>query len=682
MTIGGQTKNLKRFFVSFFLFFLIITPALAQTPDDVFLSSQWYLTQIQAFSAWDTETGSSNKVVVAVLDTGVDIDHPDLIGSLWKNPGEVAGDGIDNDHNGFIDDVNGWDFVQQDASPVPEISGGAFDVDAVSHGTFVAGIIGAVSDNGQGVAGINWEAQIMSLRILDRLGSGDSGNAAKAVEYAVANGADIINFSLTGTSMDPVFWRTVKTAHESGVIMVAATGNESDNLNTRPIYPACFKSEDGSEDYVIGVAALDEEDKRASFSNYGSNCTDISAPGVEIFSTLFYDNESSDLDNYYGGGWDGTSLSAPMISGAAALLRAAYPGITPDEVKIVLQLSVDPLAERGTEVVGQLGSGRLNLARALELGASFASAVVDVGVEKNSSGFLAVAPAGDSSLVRVVDSAGNKQTEFYAYDAEFKGGVRLAVGDVDGDGVDEIITGAGPGGGPQVRIFEMDGTFVKQFFAFSSTTTHGIFVGVGDLDGDGADEILTSPDSGGNGEVRWFNFLGEQNGFVKPFGNSTTSLRVAAGNVDGDGDDELIVGGGSGNKPTVLIFDGTGTFVNSFEAYATTYDKGIYVEAGDLDGDGQDEIVTGTDYGGGPHVRAFKSDGTVVSSFFAYDEFFRGGVRVAVADLDNNGTSEIYTAAGPGGGPHLRVFNTVGTAIGGFFPFENSLNNGIFVAGW
>jgi hypothetical protein len=328
-----------------------------------------------------------------------------------------------------------------------------------------------------------------------------------------------------------------------------------------------------------------------------------------------------------------------------------------------------------------LGAGRLNLAKAIELGATFASAEV-AAVEKNPSGFLVVAPAGDSSLIRVVDSAGNQQTEFYAFDPNFSGGVRLAMGDVDGDGVDEIIAGAGPGGGPQVRIFEINGELAGQFFAYSASATHGIFVGAGDLDNDGVDEILTSPDKGGNGEVRWFNLAGEQNGFIKPIGNSAASLRVAAGNVDGNAGDEIIVGTGAGGRPTVMVFSGGGAFMNSFDAYASTYDKGIYVEAGDLDGDGREEIVTGTDNGGGPHVRAFESDGTVTASFFAYDENFRGGVRLTVADLDNNGTAEIYSAAGPGGGPHLRVFNASGTAIGGFFPFSESLKNGIFIAGW
>lgn len=662
------------------LFFLVAGPALALTPNDEYLSEQWYLENINAYSAWDSATGS-NEVVVAVLDTGVDLDHPDLAEQIWVNSGEIADDGIDNDNNGFIDDVNGWDFVTKDNNPSPEIYRGAFDADAVSHGTFLAGIIGAASNNDEGIAGLNWQVKIMPVRILDRFGSGDSGRARRAVDYAVANGADVINFSFTGNDFDQDFFEAVQAAYEKGVVIVAAMGNDSENTNEQPVYPACFKSVDGTEDYIIGVAASDTEDGWADFSNYGSNCVDISAPGVDIFSTLFQEDEVTDLLDFYAGDWDGTSMAAPMVTGAVALLKSAFSGITPEEIKLVLQLSVDPLNEHDVKVVGQLGTGRLNLSRALELAPSFASAPV-ITTETTSSGLLTVGQAGGSSLVRLVDSSGNVKKEFYAFEQTFAGGVRVAMGDVNGDGYDEVIVGAGPGGGPQVRIFSTEGVVLGQFFAYESTTSYGIFVSVGDLDGDGVEEILTSPDKGGNGEVRWFNFSGEQQGSLKPVALTTISLRVAAGDTDGDGIDEIIIGTGSGSSPMVKIFEAKGTSLGQFYAYASTYDKGIYVEAGDLNNDGFDEIVTGTDYGGGPHVRVFDQEGSVISSFFAYDEAFRGGVRVAVADLDKSGFAEIYTAAGPGGGPHVRVFDKDGLVLGGFFPFSESLSDGIFIAGW
>src|SRR3990167_4418343 len=147
-------------------------PVQAFTPDDEYLQEQWYLENIGAYDAWDTHTGDGS-VVVAVLDTGIDLDHPDLEENIWVNAGEVAGDGIDNDGNGYIDDLNGYDFIDDDGTPIPN-QDEAFDEGAVSHGTVIAGIIGAVGDNDEGIAGIVWDVQLMSVRILDNEGIGDS----------------------------------------------------------------------------------------------------------------------------------------------------------------------------------------------------------------------------------------------------------------------------------------------------------------------------------------------------------------------------------------------------------------------------------------------------------------------------------------------------------------------------
>ncbi len=660
----------------------------AQTPNDPKLSEQWYLDQIDAYDAWDTTTGSS-EIVVAVLDTGVDLDHPDLEDQIWTNEGEAPNDNRDNDGNGYVDDVNGWDFFDGDGTPEPSTSGN-FDAEAVAHGTFIAGIIGAVGNNEEGVAGVNWDVKIMPLRILDKFGSGDSGRARRAVDYAVQNGADVINLSFSGFDLDEGLLQAIETAHDRGVVVVAAVGNEGVSLNGAPVYPACFTTDD--EDLVIGVAATDDEDRRADFSNYGSDCTDISAPGVDVYSAMFYDEDEPDLSEYYGGYWSGTSVAAPMVSGAAALLLGAYPGLTPGQVRTILKLSVDPVAEKGTDAEGQMGAGRLNIAQALAIAPSFGATAASE-VEWNGSRSLVVSVAsGAPPTVTRFDGAGNELTSFDAYGGAFSGGVRVAMGDVDGDGVDEIVTVAGPGGGPQVRVFENDGSLRGQFFAYDQDQHHGVFVAAGDVDGDGVDEIIVSPDAGGGGEVRIFDMNGEQREFFRPFDATSKSLRVAAGDVDGDGEDEIVVGLGAGGRPRVRVYEASGAFIAEFDAYAPTYNKGIFVGTGDVDGDGVEEIVTGTDVGGGPHVRVFNKRGNVRASFFAYDEAFRGGVRIAVGDIDGNGTAEIYTAAGPGGGPHVRIFSAEGgsasggdgdgEAIGGFFTDGSEPGDGIYLAVW
>ena len=272
----------KTFFTYLILFCLIATPAFAYETNDPDASTyQWYLEHLGITEAWDITTGSDD-VIVAVLDTGVDLDHEDLVNNIWINEGEVAGDGIDNDGNGYIDDVNGWDFIDGTNSPTPNPDAG-YDESSVPHGTIVAGLIAAEGDNAKGITGVSMHAKIMSLRIMNNYGVGDSGDAREAIEYAIANGADVINMSLAGYSYDSQFAEVLERAYDAGVIIVAAVGNVSGggwDLERHPSYPACY--EDENDDWVIGVAATQRDDKKASFSNYGGDCVDLSAPGVDI----------------------------------------------------------------------------------------------------------------------------------------------------------------------------------------------------------------------------------------------------------------------------------------------------------------------------------------------------------------------------------------------------------------
>ena len=302
-----KNRSLFSWFTQGVIFCFLVTtalPVLALTPDDEFIDEQWYLENIDAYTAWDTHTGDGS-VIVAVLDTGIDLDHPDLEENIWVNNAEIASDGIDNDSNGWVDDVNGYDFVDDDGSPIPT-QGETFDEGAVSHGTVIAGIIGAVGDNDEGVAGIIWDVQLMSVRILDNQGIGDSNLARQGVEYAVANGADVINLSFTGFDFDDNLRRTIEEAYEAGVVVVAAMGNADDggtNIDLSPIFPACF-GERADEDWILGVAATDVDDVKADFSNYGAECTDISAPGENIFSAVYQDDDwTLFADGFYQDSW-------------------------------------------------------------------------------------------------------------------------------------------------------------------------------------------------------------------------------------------------------------------------------------------------------------------------------------------------------------------------------------------
>ena len=337
--------------------------AFAVEPDDDHYDEQWYLEQIDAPEAWETTTGSSS-IVVAVLDTGIDLDHPDLEDNLWKNISEIDGNGVDDDGNGYVDDLYGWDFVDDDSDPTPDTGPGS-TADAISHGSVIAGLIGATGDNNEGVAGVQWDVRIMTIRILDKRGAGNSVDASAGIAYAVENGADVINLSFSGEIGDAALRQAVKDAYEAGVVVVAALGNDGKNVNADPVYPACYE---GDDDWVIGVAASTKADKKSTFSNYGSDCADISAPGEDIFGVDYYDPDEG-FDDAYQDGWSGTSVASPLVAGAAGILLSAYPTLTPEQVRNSLKLSVDPIGDR--EFMVHLGAGRLNLSNALELAAAY-----------------------------------------------------------------------------------------------------------------------------------------------------------------------------------------------------------------------------------------------------------------------------------------------------------------------
>ena len=407
---------------------LPVLPAHARDVTDRFRSELWYLDQMSAPAAWEIETGSE-QTIVAVLDAGFDLDHEDLAGQYWYNEDEVAGDGTDDDTNGYDDDVIGWDFVDGDSNPSPDLGEGVSDTVA-SHGTVIAGIIGATANNGLGITGINWDVSIMPLRVLNEFGAGSTTDVRHAIVYAVENGADVINLSFTFSQTDERLRETIEWAYDQGVVIVAAVGNGNIDTDLSPIYPACFDSQI-SKNAVIGVAATNQDDQKADFSNFGTRCTDIAAPGVDIFASVYHDSEDLAFITAYASPWEGTSLAAPMISGAVALLRSRYPSLTPDQIRNALKLSVDPVAETSLDARKRLGAGRVNLARALEYASNFAgqgSVVSGRSVREPVSSFVVAQQRGAEPLVRRVNGQGEILAEFYAYDAAFSGGVRPGIG--------------------------------------------------------------------------------------------------------------------------------------------------------------------------------------------------------------------------------------------------------------
>ncbi|MBA3474808.1 MAG: S8 family serine peptidase [Rubrobacter sp.] len=253
---------------------------------------------VDAPEAWNTTTGDTGTVV-AVIDEGVDTNHPDLKNNIWTNSGETAGNGIDDDKNGYVDDVNGWDFYNNDRT--------VYDLgDGDKHGTHVAGTIAAEGNNNLGVVGVNWKAKIMPLKFLGPDG-GYTSDAVAALNYAVNKGVKISNNSWGGGGPSQTLLEAINKADTAGHLFVAAAGNEGVNNDTTAHYPSSYTSAN-----IISVAATDNKDALASFSNYGSSSVDLAAPGVGILSTL--------PGSTYGS-YSGTSMATPHVTGAAALLK-------------------------------------------------------------------------------------------------------------------------------------------------------------------------------------------------------------------------------------------------------------------------------------------------------------------------------------------------------------------------
>ena len=335
-------------------------------PNDPYLATQWHLgtsvAAVRARPGWDIETGSAN-VPIGIVDTGVDVGHPDLAAKIWHNPGEIPANGLDDDGNGYVDDVTGWDFGDGDADPSPEpMFDPVVGIDVGWHGTFVAGLAAAATNNAGGIAGVAWGCPVMPLKVADAAGDLPLSAVTEAVGYAIDNGASVLNFSL-GTSDTlalPFFQPLVTAAFDAGIVCVASAGNDgTDQMN----FPAACDS-------VLSVAATNSSNNRADFSNWGGR-VDIAAPGESVWSSIArnypYDDFSliffevlwyyDDVNPYMYN--DGTSFSSPIVAGAAALVRSHFPALGPWQVQRQLALNGD--ARAYDNPIGP----RLNIERAL-----------------------------------------------------------------------------------------------------------------------------------------------------------------------------------------------------------------------------------------------------------------------------------------------------------------------------
>ena len=315
-----------------------------RTPDD--LGSLWGLhnrwgkqIDIDAPQAWSKTVGSrSNGPIIAVLDTGIDADHPDLAANLWTNPGEIPGNGKDDDGNGVVDDVHGYNAYYQNGDPD----------DKDGHGTHCAGTIGAVGNNGIGVVGVNWEARIMPIKIFNNKEKPRTSTSAvlRGISYAGRHGARVTSNSWGGGGRSR---STERAFQKSKAFHVFAAGNDTKDNDEHSHYPSNYDVSNG-----VAVASIDRSGGLSSFSNFGRQTVDLAAPGSSIYSTV--------PDDSYGYK-SGTSMATPHVSGVAGLMLTMNPNLTNEEIREGLLNSVEASSDLEGKV---LTGGRLNAHKALQ----------------------------------------------------------------------------------------------------------------------------------------------------------------------------------------------------------------------------------------------------------------------------------------------------------------------------
>ncbi len=408
-------------------------------PDDEHFGQQWNLhnigqtggtedADIDGPEAWTYETGAD--VLVGVIDTGVDWQHVDLAPNIFVNPEEIPDNRVDDDANGYIDDVRGWDFVNEDNDPD----------DDNGHGTHVAGVIAAVGNNAVGVAGVAWSARILPLKFLSALGAGSTSDAIRAVEYATAMGARLTNNSWGGIGFSLALRSAIEAAADANILFIAGAGNAGLDNDLVPFYPAGF-----DVDNVIAVASTDHNDARSFFSNYGALSVDLGAPGSDVVST--YPDDRYAIAS-------GTSMAAPHVSGAVCLLWALSPSLTYLEATDAILSTVDVVPGlQGVTISG----GRLNVARMLlALDAVAPASVIDLAVSATTSNtiLLTWTASGDDGV------AGTAAR----YD------VRYATAPIDADNFASAIPAAGtpaPSTAGAPESFEVTGLDFETTYYFA-----------------------------------------------------------------------------------------------------------------------------------------------------------------------------------------------------------------------
>jgi len=501
--------------------FLFPTGAVAQVPNDP-NALQWGYELLNVPDAWGVTQGSSD-VVVAIVDNGFDTYHPDLYANVWQNEDEIDGNGIDDDNNGYVDDRYGWDFHDPrrdepgyasgavplgDNDPRPDVLAlERLDTPAnrhFHHGTVVAGIIGAVGDNKLDGVGINWRVKLMNLKVTDaNSGQGQMSALAEAIRYAVDNGADIINFSVVGGD-NLELRHALDYAYDRGVALVAASGNNMQDLDLNPNYPVCADAGANIE-RVIGVSAIRETRQSSGFSNVGLGCVDITAPGVDVSSTMRF-APSYGLADQYGGGWQGTSFGVPFVSGAMALIKSIHSSWkAPDLYDIIFSTVSRTPPEDPEEYARFFGAGLIDIGAAIKEAAARKALLgpqVQTITLQSDQAAIELLANGNYAQTLPVESMNIQPGITVESLPSFIDRVSIARrANVQGNATEEIVLLGSLGGQPALIILDSEGNLIRAVIIQQHQTGLAVF----DSNGDGTDEIYTYPTIGSGEVIQWLN---------------------------------------------------------------------------------------------------------------------------------------------------------------------------------
>ena len=622
-------------------------------PNDPEFPDQYAHQLIQMSDAWDISTGSRD-IVVAVLDTGVDVNHPDLKDNIWVNKGEIPNNDIDDDNNGYIDDVSGWNFEEDNNDVIPEL--GWYGVEG--HGTQVSGVIAGVGNNGLGVCGVNWQGSIMALRLSIYV---TSAEVAEGLDYATANGAHVVNMSFGsdefGPEGDPIVKTAIDNAFAQGILLVASAGNDD---SARPNYPAAYYN-------VMAVASTNGEDIKTGHSSFGS-WVDITAPGTDIVTT--------DLNNEYVA-TAGTSFSGPYVVAVGALVLAHRPELTHVEVRAILENTTDPVYYGDIDPVqGYIGTGRVNAYGAL-IAADRRLPLGEIVEPMQQQTF---APDGNDIPLTLFVHGDSYQLEYSGYGGD--NWITLSDGSspIDPNGLVHLVFP-----NPGVGVFELrlnvttDGTVHtdRKIFGIelgaekapwpmpeiSDDSDESLYVSyMGsplclDVDGDGRNEIveasITMSDYYYGGAISiWKDDGTALEGWPAALGegswDSLIASGLAVGDIDGDGDYEIVVVDDYNIMATALHVE-SGQVVKGWPIDVGGYWYAFIIGSpvlADLDGDGDSEIIVALDEESreSDGLFAIQGDGT-----FLWQRRYTSEGPISVADFDGDGDVEIALCGyGPG----------------------------------